>query len=52
MRGLFNWAVDADLVRANPTQGITTNKSKKIHVWTDDDIVVFERAGRVAHANK
>jgi integrase len=48
MRGLFNWAVDADVVRANPTQGITTNKSKKpksggFPVWTDDEIAMFER---------
>ena len=48
MRGLFNWAVDTDLVRTDPTQGITANKSKKpksggFPVWTDDDIAMFER---------
>lgn len=48
MRGLFTWAVDADLVRRDPTQGITLNKSKKpkaggFPVWTDEDVEVFER---------
>jgi integrase len=48
MRGMFGWAVDTDLVRTDPTQGITTNKSKKpksggFPVWTDDDIGMFER---------
>lgn len=48
MRGLFSWAVDADLVRADPTQGITFKKSGKsktagFPVWTDDEIAVFER---------
>jgi integrase len=47
IRGLFSWAVDTDLVRTDPTQGITTNKSKKpksggFPVWTDDDIAMFE----------
>jgi integrase len=48
MRGLFSWAVDADLVRADPTQGITFKKSGKsktagFPVWTDDEIAIFER---------
>src|ERR1700716_543744 len=47
IRGLFSWAVDTDLVRTDPTQGITTNKSKKpksggFPVWTDDDIAMLE----------
>ena len=29
VRGLFTWAVDADLARNDPTQGITFKKSKK-----------------------
>jgi site-specific recombinase XerC len=42
MRGLFTWAVDADLVRTDPTQGVTAKKSKAakaggLPVWTDDD---------------
>jgi integrase len=48
MRGLFTWAVDADLARTDPTQGITFKKSKKAKaggfpVWTDDEIAMFER---------
>jgi integrase len=48
MRGLFTWAVDADLTRNDPTQGITFKKSKKAKtggfpVWTDDEIAMFER---------
>ncbi|MGK7057866.1 tyrosine-type recombinase/integrase [Bradyrhizobium sp. 1050_B9_N1_2] len=48
MRGLFTWAVDADLVRTDPTQGVTAKKSKAgkaggFPVWTDDEIAIFER---------
>ncbi len=48
VRGLFTWAVDADLARNDPTQGITFKKSKKAKtggfpVWTDDEIGMFER---------
>ena len=48
MRGLFAWAVEVDLVRTDPTQGITLKKAKKAKgggfpVWTEDDIAQFER---------
>ena len=48
MRGLFTWAVDADLVRTDPTQGITAKKSKAakaggFSVWNEDEIITFER---------
>ena len=47
MRGLFTWAVEADLVRIDPTQGIKFKKSKAkaggFPVWTDDEIGLFER---------
>ncbi|MDP2355730.1 MAG: tyrosine-type recombinase/integrase [Beijerinckiaceae bacterium] len=48
MRGLFGWAVDADLVRTDPTQGISFKKSGKpktagFPVWTDDEIAIFEQ---------
>lgn len=46
MRGLFTWAVDADLMRADPTVGIKRPKRTKptggFPVWTDDDIATFE----------
>ncbi len=42
MRGLFTRAVDADLVRTDPTHGVTAKKSTAAKaggfpVWTDDD---------------
>lgn len=47
MRGLFTWAVEADLVSTDPTVGITRKKSKVksegFPAWTEDDIVKFER---------
>lgn len=48
MRNMFAWAVDAKLVRQDPTQGIKFKRSKKekrggFPVWTDDDIAAFER---------
>ena len=47
MRSLFAWAVEADLVRADPTAGIKRLKRTKgaggFPVWTDDDIAAFER---------
>lgn len=46
VRGLFTWAVDAELVRADPTQGIKRSKRTKASagfpVWTDDDIAAYE----------
>jgi integrase len=48
MRGLFVWAVDSNLVAADPTQGIKNKKSKQAKsggfpVWTDDEITAFEK---------
>lgn len=46
VRGLFTWAVDADLMRADPSQGIKRLKRARstggFPVWTDDDIAAFE----------
>ena len=44
MRGFFAWALDADLVSADPTQGVKTPKRKtEGHPpWTDDDCRRFE----------
>ena len=47
MRGLFTWAVDADLMRSDPTQGIKRLKRTKpatgFPVWTDEEIAIYER---------
>lgn len=47
MRGLCTWAVDADLIRTDPTAGIKRPKRTKpaggFPVWTDEDIAAFER---------
>lgn len=46
LRGLFTWAVDADLMRADPTQGVKRLKRARsaggFPVWTDEDITRFE----------
>lgn len=48
MRGLFTWAVDSNLVAADPTQGIKSKRSRQAKsggfpVWTDDEIAAFEQ---------
>lgn len=44
MRSLFKWALGADLVQIDPTQGVETKKPKGgIPPWTDDDIAKFEK---------
>jgi integrase len=45
MRGIFQWAVDADLVKADPTDGVKppASKTKGFPVWTDEDMDAFER---------
>lgn len=39
MRGLFEWALEAELVATDPTQGVTAPRPKTtgFHVWTDDE---------------
>ncbi len=46
MRGLFQWALDAELVGSDPTAGVKRPKPKRSEgfpAWTDDDITKFER---------
>jgi integrase len=46
MRGLFKWAVDADLVRNNPTSGIKNLKRPKtegFRQWTEEEIDLFRQ---------
>lgn len=44
MRGIFRWAVESDLVKTDPTQGIKVRKPKSagFPVWTDEEIEAFE----------
>lgn len=43
LRGLFKWAIDAELVKVDPTEGIKPPvvKSDGFAVWTDEDIGAF-----------
>lgn len=45
MRSLFKWALDSELVKADPTATIKAKKSKTggIPPWTDEDIAKFEK---------
>ena len=44
MRGLFQWACEAQFVKTDPTQGVkgVAFKSDGFHVWTEDEIQRFE----------
>lgn len=44
MRGLFRWALDAELVDADPTRDVAAPKksTEGHHVWTDDEIARYE----------
>jgi integrase len=45
MRGLFQWAVDAEHVKADPTAGkaVAKPKTKGFAVWDEDEIERFEQ---------
>lgn len=45
MRGMFRWAVEAELAQADPTTGLKVRKPKTegFPVWTDDEIAKFEK---------
>lgn len=46
MRGLFGWALEANLVSVDPTAGVKRPKRKRSEgfpVWTNDDIAKFEK---------
>lgn len=45
MRGLFDWAVEADFMKENPTQGVKISRppTDGFHVWTDDECERFEK---------
>jgi integrase len=45
MRGLFRWALDADLVKEDPTATVANPKRRKgggFQAWTEDDVLAFE----------
>lgn len=45
MRGLFRWALDAELVAVDPTAGVKNPmrpKGEGFAAWTDDDIAAYE----------
>jgi integrase len=44
MRGLFQWACEAQLIATDPTLGLkgVSLKSEGFHVWTDEEIARFE----------
>ena len=46
MRGLFGWALGADLVNVDPTAGVKNPKRKKgagFPVWTEDEVDQYQR---------
>lgn len=49
MRGLFQWALEADHVKDDPTRGIKLVRpaTDGFHVWTDAECEQFERAWQV-----
>jgi len=45
MRGLFRWALEADLVVVDPTAGVTNPKRKKgsgFPIWTEDEVERYQ----------
>ncbi|MEI8714764.1 tyrosine-type recombinase/integrase [Mesorhizobium sp. ISC11] len=45
MRGLFRWALDAELVKADPTESVKNPKrqpSDGFIAWSEDDVTAFE----------
>ncbi|PCI04582.1 MAG: integrase [Hyphomicrobiales bacterium] len=45
MSQMFTWAVGAELIKANPTIGISlpTPKTTGHHVWTDDEVLKYQK---------
>jgi integrase len=45
MRGLFRWAHEADLIKVDPTAGVTNPKRKKgagFPIWTEDEVERYQ----------
>ncbi|MFC6487302.1 tyrosine-type recombinase/integrase [Nitratireductor sp. GCM10026969] len=46
MRGLFRWALEAELVTVDPTAGVTNPKRPKsggFEAWTEEDVQAYEK---------
>jgi integrase len=46
MRGLFRWAVEAGLIKVDPTTGVSDPSmptSEGFPIWTEDDAVAYEK---------
>ena len=46
MRGLFRWALEAQLVKADPTVGIKNPKPSRkggYRPWTEEDVAAYEK---------
>ena len=46
MRGVFRWAVEAGLIKADPTAGVsdpTLPTSEGFAVWTEDDVAAYQK---------
>ena len=46
MRGLFRWAYDAQMVKADPTVGVKSpprSRKSGYPPWTEDDVAAYER---------
>lgn len=43
-RGLFKWALEADLIEVDPTEGVKADvqKTDGYHVWTEEEVTAFE----------
>ena len=46
MRGLFAWAISADLMETNPVKGVPFLKveGEGFHAWTDEELDRYEAA--------
>jgi integrase len=44
MRGLFRWAKESDLIKIDPTEGISGQlpRTEGFHTWTEEEIARFE----------
>jgi integrase len=49
MRGLFDWAVEAEHVRENPARGVKVSRPRTegFHVWTEEECKQFEACWEV-----
>jgi integrase len=51
MRGVFQWALEAKLVKVDPTSGVknpTRKKGPGFRMWTEEDMAAYERRWPVA----